>query len=129
MNKKTKFFIKLIFGLFCIIIGVLLNIFVGFNSTLPFNGVGNFLIYGGVLTVISTIIFFKKQRLIDERIELIAYKTLKIVYAIIIYSLFIIMIIDMIIPIKMSYYLFISYLIMSYMLIYFIVYYFIERRN
>ncbi len=131
ISEKNQFVIKLVFGLFCIILGAILFITIGYNELYPFNGVGQFLIYVGLLSLTMIIFrkFSNKKKLVDERMHFIGYKTNRILTSILFILLFLIMILDMLYPIKIPYYLAISYFVCFWVLAYFIIYKIVEKYN
>jgi hypothetical protein len=130
ISEKQQLVLKLVFSIITIILGVILSITLGFNESYPFNGVGSFLIFVGILSLALTFLRIKtKKKLVDERMHFIGYKTNRILTSILFLSLFIVMIYDMIFPIKIQYYLGISYFVCFWVLTYFIVYKIVEKYN
>lgn len=130
ISEKKQFVFKLIFSILVLILGVILFIILGYSELYPFNGVGPFLIYVGILSLALTFLRTKtKKKLVDERMHFIGYKTNRILTSILFLVLFIVMIYDMIFPITIQYYLAISYFVCFWVLMYFIIYKIIERYN
>ena len=75
-----------------------------------------------MLTVITLQMLFKKERIVDERMEFIASKASRVTFIGIILFAFLIMIIDGIKPIEIAYSYFMSYLICGIVLLYIVSY-------
>ncbi|RLG25912.1 hypothetical protein DRN85_04465 [Methanosarcinales archaeon] len=118
---------KLMYGIASsmLILGLLLNYFnLGTSNFAGFSSVGNWLIYlAFVGLMISTVIALsKKRRAVDERMEFISTKALRITFLSLFVASFIIMIIDGIKAITIPYHMFMSYLVCGLLIIYFITY-------
>jgi len=118
---------KLMYGIASsmLILGLLLNYFnLGTSNFAGFSSVGNWLIYlAFVGLMISTVIALsKKRRSVDERMEFISTKALRITFLSLFVASFIIVIIDGIKAITIPYHMFMSYLVCGLLIIYFITY-------
>jgi len=118
---------KLMYGIASsmLILGLLLNYFnLGTSNFAGFSSVGNWLIYlAFVGLMISTVIALsKKRRAVDERMEFISTKALRITFLSLFVASFIIVIIDGIKAITIPYHMFMSYLVCGLLIIYFITY-------
>ncbi len=128
INKKQAI-PRFILAFIILTTGIILNYLEIGNEFLGFQSVGNWLIFVGfIMFVIITLnIISNKKRIIDERMESIAYKASRITFISIILSAFTIMVIDAIKPITIPYSLFMSHSIAWIVLIYFISYKILER--
>jgi len=119
------------FAFVILVTGLILNYFKLGQEFLGFTSVGNWLIYVGfVMFMVVTLQFsLAKKRIVDERSKFIGMKAAQITYVAIILVAFIIMVIDGIKPITLSYSYFMSDLICGIVLIYFIAYKTIEKYN
>jgi len=130
-NEKKLIWGRYVFALILIALGLFLmhkNIgqeFLGFES------IGNWLIYVGfiMLAIITLQAISNKKKIVDERMESIAYKASRITFLLMIIAAFVIMVIDGIKTIQIPYHLFMSYAMAYMMLIYFVAYKIIERYN
>ena len=117
------------FAIALIIIGIILGNLNIQKEFLGFSGVGIWLIYVGfVMLAVTTLqLLSNKKRIIDERMNLIALKTARIVFLLLIISAFTIMVWDGIKTIQMPYSLFMSYFICGLVFAYFVIYKILER--
>lgn len=118
-----------IFAFAIIIMGLVLEYLNIGNEFLGFESVGNWLIFVGFIMFAIIILnaLNNKKRVVDERMEGIAYKASRITFLFIIISSFIIMVIDGIKPIEISYSMFMSHFMAILLLVYFISYKVIEK--
>jgi uncharacterized membrane protein len=96
------------------IIGVLLNQYsIGSDGFSVFGSVGNYFIWAGMGMLIATIVMRrrKKEKIVDERMEFVAAKAMRMTFVVFVATAFVVMVIDGIEPIKMPYHLFMSYLV------------------
>jgi L-asparagine transporter-like permease len=131
VNKK-RLVVKLFFGFLCIVLGIILNYLkIGQSDFAGFSGVGSWLIYVGLISLILGVIlqFRKKDRIVDERMISNSNKATRIVWVFIFLFCFAIMIIDGIKSIEISYYMFMSYFVCLLLIVYFISYKIIDRKN
>ena len=131
MKNKKQAVWKYLFGIVIILAGLILNYKNMGMEFFAFSSVGNWMIYIGfvILGVITLQLIFSKKLRIDERIQIIEMKSTRITYLFTILAAFVIMIIDGIKPITISYQYFMSYLICGIVLVYFLTYKILERRN
>ncbi|MFA5357828.1 MAG: DUF2178 domain-containing protein [archaeon] len=125
MEKKMRMTLKFGWGLSLIIIGLLLNqLNIGTNTFSGFDSVGTYLTYIGFLGLIIIGISeaWRKKRVVDERMEYVAAKALRITFVCTIIAAFLIIVADGINPITLPYHLFVSYAICGTLIIYFVSY-------
>ncbi|MDY1591302.1 MAG: hypothetical protein RBS85_03960 [Methanofastidiosum sp.] len=111
--------------------GFLLNTYnIGTNELFGFSTVGNYLIYiGFVMILVTSIMYFtKREKIIDERIEMLRYRAGTLTYMVFIFVAFALIILDGIRPITMRYSLFISYAVCAVLLFYVITYKVLDRK-
>jgi len=102
---------------------------IGEKDFLGFGSVGTWLLFIGMVMVISTAIRGKKERKVDERMLHVAAKANRITFICIIVAAFIVMIIDGIRPIAVPYHLSMSYLVCGIMIAYLVSYRLLLRFN
>ncbi len=133
MKNKTRAKIIYGWGLVLILVGLILNHFkIGSPNFEIFGGIGNWLIYIGFIgLIIATVRLLtkKKQKKVDERMEFVATKALRITFLFLLLAAFAIMIIDGIKTITIPYHLFMSYSICVLLITYFISYKILLRYN
>jgi uncharacterized membrane protein len=119
------------FALVAIIAGILLNYFGLGKEFFAYNSVGNYLISVGFLFLFLTTLFYmtKKEKIVDERMEKIAYKASRITFSFMIFSAFVLMLWDGIEKITLSYQMFMSYSICLILIVYLVVYKIIEKKS
>jgi len=130
VTKKSMIF-RIVFIIFLIVSGALLNQFnVGTNELFGYSTVGNYLIFiGFVMVLVTTITYFtKREKIIDERMEMLRNKTMTLTFTVFIFAAFALIIWDGIWPITMRYSMFISYAVCTMLLFYVIAYKVLERR-
>ncbi|HOE93551.1 MAG TPA: hypothetical protein PLK11_07385 [Methanofastidiosum sp.] len=130
VTKKSMIF-RIVFIIFLIVSGALLNQFnVGTNELFGYSTVGNYLIFiGFVMVLVTTITYFtKREKIIDERMEMLRNKTMTLTFTVFIFAAFALIIWDGIWPITMRYSIFISYAVCTMLLFYGIAYKVLERR-
>jgi uncharacterized membrane protein len=119
------------FAFILVVAGIVFN-YLGFNQEfLGFGTVGNWLVFVGlIMFAVITLQFIKREkRIVDERMEKIGYKASRITFLFIIFGGFIIMVLDGISKIEVSYSIFMSNLIALVVLIYFVSYKILEKYN
>jgi len=125
MENKTRAKIMYGFAIVMLVMGLLFNYFnLGSSNFQIYGSVGNWLIYlGFVGLIIATVrAISRKRKTVDERMEFIATKSLRISFLFLIGLSFIVMIIDGIKTITISYHIFMSYLVSAMLMVYFIAY-------
>lgn len=128
-TKKRNVIWKYSFAIFLIVIGLIFSYLNLGDEFFGFSSVGLWLIYVGLLmlAIITLGLLFNKKRVVDERMNFIALKSSRITFVAIILSAFIIMIIDGINSINISYRYFMSYFISGIVFVYFVVYKILEK--
>ncbi len=130
VTKKSMIF-RIVFIIVLIVSGALLNQFnIGTNELFGYSTVGNYLIFiGFVMVLVTTITYFtKREKIIDERMEMLRNKTMTLTFTVFIFAAFALIIWDGIWPITMRYSMFISYAVCTMLLFYVIAYKVLERR-
>lgn len=130
VTKKSMIF-RIVFIIVLIVSGALLNQFnIGTNELFGYSTVGNYLIFiGFVMVLVTTITYFtKREKIIDERMEMLRNKTMTLTFTVFIFAAFALIIWDGIWPITMRYSIFISYAVCTMLLFYGIAYKVLERR-
>ncbi|KYC52771.1 MAG: hypothetical protein AMQ74_00620 [Candidatus Methanofastidiosum methylothiophilum] len=130
VTKKGMIY-RIAFIAILMVVGITLNLYnIGSNEFFGQSTVGNYLIYiGFVMILVTSINYFKKrEKIIDERMEMLRYKAATITFMAFIFVSFAIIIIDGISPITIRYSLFISYLVCTILVIYIIAYKVLERK-
>ena len=117
------------FALVVIVFGVLFKYFDVGRVFLGFSSVGAWLIYIGfvMLAIISLQLISNRKRIVDERMESLAFKASRMTFLFVVFAAFVVMVIDGVREIIVSYSLFMSYLIAYMMLVYFVVYKILEK--
>ena len=130
INKRNVVW-RYSFAVILIIVGLIFSSFNLGGEFFGFSSVGLWLIYVGffMLAVITLGLLFNKNRVVDERMNFIALKASNFTFVVIILSAFIIMVIDGINPINLSYKYFMSYFISGIVFVYFVIYKILERLN
>ena len=123
MDEK-RFAMKGIFATILIVAGIMINLIVAPEEFFGYNSVGTYLIFCGMLIMILALLrgFVLKPKKLDERMTYIALKSTRITFVIFALSAFILMIIDGIRPIAISYSMFLSYFVCFIILCNFIIY-------
>jgi len=130
VTKKGMIY-RIAFIAILMVVGITLNLYnIGSNEFFGQSTVGNYLIYiGFVMILVTSINYFKKrEKIIDERMEMLRYKAATITFMAFIFVSFAIIIIDGISPITIRYSLFISYLVCTILVIYIIAYKVLEKK-
>ena len=130
VTKKSMIF-RIVFIIVLIVSGALLNQFnIGTNELFGYSTVGNYLIFiGFVMVLVTTITYFtKREKIIDERMEMLRNKTMTLTFTVFIFAAFALIIWAGIWPITMRYSMFISYAVCTMLLFYVIAYKVLERR-
>lgn len=130
VTKKAVMY-RAVLVIVLILAGLILNLYnIGSNDFFGYSTVGNFLIYIAFIMILVTAInyFKKKDKIIDERIEMIRYKAMTLTFMVSIFAAFAIMILDGISPITMRYSTFVSYAVCASLIFYIIAYKVIERK-
>jgi len=128
---KKSMVLRVVFIAVLIIAGLLLNHYnIGANELFGYSTVGNYLIYiGFVMILVTSLMYFtKREKIIDERLEMLRYKAGTLTFMVFIFVAFAIIILDGIQPITMRYSLFISYAICTVLVFYVIAYKILERK-
>ncbi len=122
MKIKTRITIMYSLALAWLALGLLLNHFnIGSADFQIYGSVGTWLIYVGFIGIIIATVRLlvpKKERVVDERMEFVAAKSLRFTFLCFFILAFVIMIIDGINPITTPYHLFMSYLVCVILVIY-----------
>ncbi|MGC9309964.1 MAG: DUF2178 domain-containing protein [Candidatus Nanoarchaeia archaeon] len=128
MNKKQTI-PRYLFGFSLIIVGLVLDYLELGKDFLGFSSVGAWMIFIGfiILTIVTITLISKKSRIVDERMQKLAFQASRITFLFLIFGAFIIMIIDGINRIEIPYRLFMSHMIAWLMVVYFISYKILER--
>ncbi len=130
VTKKSMIF-RIVFIIVLIVSGALLNQFnIGTNELFGYSTVGNYLIFiGFVMVLVTTITYFtKREKIIDERMEMLRNKTMTLTFTVFIFAAFALIIWDGIWPITMRYSMFISYAVCTMLLGYVIAYKMLEGK-
>ena len=130
VTKKGMIY-RAIFIAILMVLGITLNLYnIGSNEFFGQSTVGNYLIYiGFVMILVTSISYFKKrEKIIDERIEMLRYKAGTMTFMVFIFVAFAIIVLDGIQPITMRYSLFISYMVCAILVFYVIAYKVLERK-
>ena len=131
LYTKKVLFSKYIFALLLLISGILLNFFnLGTNQFFSFQSVGNYLIYTSFLLIFIITLSYNrhKDRIIDERHQMIGSLSYKATFITLIIASFIIMIYDGIHKITIAYSQFMSFLICSLLIVYFIAFKYYDKK-
>jgi len=130
VTKKGMIY-RIVFIAILMMMGLLLNHYnIGTNELFGYSTVGNYLIYiSFVMILVTSLIYFtKREKIIDERIEMLRYKAGTLTFTVFIFVAFAIIILDGIQPITMRYSMFISYAICAVLVFYVIAYKILERK-
>ena len=131
MKKATRVTSKFAFALTLILTGLVLNnVGLGVGNFGTFDSVGTYLIYIGFVGLLLTGLAaaWVKDNVIDERMQFVATKAMKLTFVFLVAVAFVIMIADGIEPITMPYHLFMSYFVSGLLAFYFIAYRILLRR-
>ncbi len=122
MKNKTRITLMYSLALAWLTLGLLLNHFnIGSSDFQIYGSVGTWLIYMGFIGIIIAtvrLVVHKKERVIDERMEFVAAKSLRFIFLCFFILAFVIMIVDGIRPITTPYHLLMSYLVCIMLVIY-----------
>lgn len=131
MDKKKRFVWRYAFSAVLILVGALLESYSLGKEFLGFPSIGSWMIYVGfiMLAIITLQAFFKKEKIVDERMKFVSQKASALTFSLIIYFSFMIMILDGINQIQIRYYLFMSYFICGIILVHAISYGLLLRKN
>mgnify|MGYP001051711532 CR=1 FL=1 len=124
MRKKRRI-MKYGFASALLVLGLALNYLnLGANGFSVYGSVGTYLIYMGFMSlVVATLTeLWRKDRIVDERMQFVATKALKSTFLCLIAAAFVIIVVDGISPITMPYHLFMSYLVAGMLAAYYILY-------
>ncbi len=130
VTKKGMIY-RAVFVIALIALGLTLNFYsIGSSDFFGYSTVGNFLIYIAFIMILVTAVnyFKKRDRIIDERIEMVRYKAMTLTFMASIVAAFAIMILDGISPITMRYSTFASYAVCAALIFYVVAYKVIERK-
>lgn len=128
---KKSMILRIVFIIALIVSGALLNQFnIGTDELFGYSTVGNYLIFiGFVMVLVTTITYFtKREKIIDERMEMLRNKTMTLTFTVFIFAAFVLIIWDGIWPITMRYSTFISYAVCTMLLFYVIAYKMLEGK-
>jgi len=128
---KKGMILRVVFIAVLIISGLLLNFYnIGKNELFGYSTVGNYLIFIGFVMILATamIYFTKREKIVDERIEMLRYKAGTLTFTVFIFVAFALIIWDGINPITMRYSMFISYAVCAILVFYVIAYKILERK-
>ena len=131
MEKTRRRMIKYAFALAMLIFGVLLNHFnLGAAGFSVYGSVGTYFMYSGFTMLIFATLteIWRRDRIVDERMQFIATKAMRLTFLCLIIAAFITMVIDGIRPITMPYHMFMSYLVSGILAVYYISYKILLRR-
>ncbi|MFH1394387.1 MAG: DUF2178 domain-containing protein [Candidatus Micrarchaeota archaeon] len=119
MDEPARNMLKLGFGLIAIVLGLALNILGVGRTDFLFDSVGNWLMYIGFMTLVIVLLrkIVAKKKVVDERMEYVSAKAMRITFLALILISFVLMIVDGISPITMPYYMFLSYLICALLIV------------
>lgn len=119
------------FAIILVIIGIVLMYMQAGNNFLGFSSVGTWLIYVGfvMLAVVTLQMIANKKRIVDERMQFVAYKAARITFVAIILGAFIVMIADGIKPITLPYSYFMAYFVCAIVFAYVLAYKILIRLN
>ncbi len=130
VTKKSMIY-RVIFIVALMVTGITLNHYnIGANELFGYSTVGNYLIFIGFVMILATAIIYdtKREKIVDERIEMLRYKAGTITFTFFIFVAFAIIIWDGISPITMRYSLFISYAVCAILVFHVIAYKILERK-
>lgn len=124
MEERVGNIFRWSFAIIMIVLGVILNFMkVGMNNNLGFGSVGNWMIFVGCMAVVISLFRkFGRKRKVDERMLNVAYKSARVSFVLVIFFAFIVMVIDSLNPITVSYTTFMSNFIMGFVLSNLVVY-------
>jgi len=126
MDNTTRTLVKYAFGVGLIVIGLLFESFgLGYESYSPFGSVGSFLIFigfGVLLLATIKLIWKPRKKIVDERMEFVAAKAMRVAFVVFVIAAFILIIIDGITPITMPVHLLVSYVVCLLLVAYVIAY-------
>ena len=125
MEKTRRRMIKYATALAWLIFGVLLNHFnLGANGFGVFDSIGTYFIFAGFVGLIGATLteIWRRDRTVDERMQFVATKAMRLTFLFLIIAAFITMVIDGIKPITLPYHLFMSYLVSGILAAYYISY-------
>lgn len=120
---------RYVFAFVLIIAGIVTNYLEISKEFLGFQSIGTWMIFVGfiMLAIITISLMTHRKRIVDERMEKLAYQASRVTFLFIIFGAFIVMIWDGISPINIPYSLFMSHMIAWIMVVYFISYKVIEK--
>jgi L-asparagine transporter-like permease len=109
----TKFTMKIIFASILLVAGIFINLFIPTKEFFGYGSVGSYLIFCGLLMLALALLrgFILKPKKYDERMITIALKSTRLTFVIFILSAFVLMIMDGINAITISYSMFLSYFV------------------
>jgi len=114
-----------------LVLGLVLNYFdLGTQGFSVYGSVGSYLAYMGFmgLMVATLTEMWRKDKIVDERMQFVVVKALKSTFLCLILAAFVIIVVDGISPITMPYHLFMSYLVAGLLAAYCISYQALLRR-
>jgi len=119
------------FAFALLVLGLVLNYFdLGTEGFSVYGSVGSYLAYMGFMGMIVATLteMWRKDKIVDERMQFVATKALKSTFLCLILAAFVIIVVDGISPITMPYHLFMSYLVAGLLAAYYISYQALLRR-
>lgn len=126
MDTTTRTLMKYAFGIGLIAIGVLFESFgLGYESFSPFGSVGLFLIFigfGVVLLATIQLIWKPRNKIVDERMEFVAAKAMRVTFVVLVITGFVLIIVDGIARITLPVHLLMSYIVCLLLVAYVIAY-------
>lgn len=132
MEKSTRQVIKLAWGFLMIAAGAIVNqLGLGSPDFSIYGSVGNFLIYIGFLALIVVLFsqLRRKDRKVDERMEFVAGKAMRITFLAFVVIAFAVIVIDGFVDISTPYYLSMSYLVSAMLMVYYVSYRMLLRNH
>jgi len=124
MRKKRRI-MKYSFASALLVLGLALNYLkLGAHGFTVYGSVGTYLIYMGFMgLVVATLTdLWRKDRIVDERMQFVATKALRSTFLCLIAAAFVIMIVDGIFQITIPYHLFMSYFVAGILVAYYVSY-------
>ncbi len=129
-SPKTRLIARYGFSVAVILAGLILNYLEVGSEFLGFSSIGSWLVYVGfiMMAIITLQLISKKKRITDERSEFVASKAARISFVAIILFAFVVMILDGIKPIQVSYSYFMSSMVCGIILVYLVSYKILNRK-
>lgn len=126
---KKNIIARYVFAFVLVVAGIVANYMNLADEFLGFQSVGNWLIFVGFImfAVVTISAISKKDRIVDERMEKIAYMSSRVTFIFIILGAFVVMVWDGISKINVPYSIFMSNMMAWIVLVYFVSYKIIEK--